>query len=119
VVHKVLTRKTYVGRHQFNTRFWKTRERKPDAEIVEMTVPPIIEAAEFDAAQALLKTRSPALTAPRITSGPTLLTGICFCAACGMAMTLRTGKSGQAGFGVPRFVCAAREIGDIPYRTHG
>jgi site-specific DNA recombinase len=60
-----------------------------------MTVPPIIEAAEFEAVQALLKSRSPALTAPRITSGPTLLTGIRFCAACGMAMTLRTGKSGR------------------------
>jgi site-specific DNA recombinase len=94
-VHKVLTRKTYVGRHQFNTRFWKTRERKPDAEVVEMIVPPIIDAAEFEAVQALLKTRSPALTAPRIISGPTLLTGICFCASCGMAMTLRTGKGGR------------------------
>jgi hypothetical protein len=30
-----------------------------------------------------------------IISGPTLLTGICFCAACGMAMTLRTGKGGR------------------------
>jgi site-specific DNA recombinase len=88
-----MTRTTYVGRHRFNTRFWKTRERKPDTEAVEMTVPPIIEPAEFEAVQALLKSRSPALTAPRITSGPTLLTGICFCA--GMAMTLRTGKSGR------------------------
>jgi hypothetical protein len=43
----------------------------------------------------LLKSRSPAMTAPRIVSGPTLLTGICFCAACGGAMTLRTGKSGR------------------------
>jgi hypothetical protein len=60
-VHKVLTRSTY------------------------------IEAAEYEAVQAPLETRSPALTAPRITSGPTLLTGICFCAGCGMAMTLRTG----------------------------
>jgi site-specific DNA recombinase len=94
-VHKVLTRTTYIGRHRFNTRFWKTRERKPEMEVVEMTVPPIIDAAEFEAVQALLKTRSPALTAPRITSGPTLLTGICFCAGCGMAMTLRTGKGGR------------------------
>jgi site-specific DNA recombinase len=94
-VHKVLTRTTYVGRHRFNTKFWKTRERKPDSEVVEMAAPPIIDAAEFEAVQALLKTRSPALTAPRITSGPTLLTGICFCAACGMAMTLRTGKAGR------------------------
>jgi site-specific DNA recombinase len=60
-----------------------------------MAVPPIIDAAEFEAVQALLKARSPALTAPRIVSGPTLLTGICFCAACGGAMTLRTGKSGR------------------------
>ena len=94
-VHKVLTRTAYVGRHRFNTRFWKTRERKPESEVVEMAVPPIIEPTEFAAVQALLKTRSPALTAPRIVSGPTLLTGICFCAACGRAMTLRTGKSGQ------------------------
>jgi hypothetical protein len=81
-VHKVLTRTTYIGRHRFNTRFWKTRERKPEMEVVEVTVPPIIDAAEFEAVQALLKRRSPALTAPRITSGPTLLTGICFCANC-------------------------------------
>jgi site-specific DNA recombinase len=94
-VHNVLTRTTYIGRHRFNTRFWKTRERKPDTEVVEMMVSPIIDAAEFEAVQALLKTRSPALTAPRIVSGPTLLTGICFCAACGMAMTLRTGKGGR------------------------
>jgi site-specific DNA recombinase len=94
-IHNVLTRTTYIGRHRFNTKFWKTRERKADAEVVEMAVPPIIEAAEFEAVQTLLKSRSPALTAPRIVSGPTLLTGICFCAPCGKAMTLRTGKGGR------------------------
>ena len=94
-VHKVLTRTTYIGRHRFNTKLWKTRERTPEAEVVEMAVPPIIEAAEFETVLTLLKTRSPALTAPRIVSGPTLLTGICFCAGCGMAMTLRTGKGGR------------------------
>ena len=94
-VHKVLTRTTYVGRHRFNTKFWKTRERKPETDVVEMAVPPIIERAEFEAVQLLLKSRSPAMTAPRVVSGPTLLTGICFCAACGGAMTLRTGKSGR------------------------
>ncbi|MDE5442270.1 hypothetical protein GWG65_12585 [Bradyrhizobium sp. CSA207] len=56
-VHKVLTRTTYIGRHRFNTKHWKTRERKPEAEVVEMAVPPIIEAAEFEAVQTLLKTR--------------------------------------------------------------
>ena len=91
----MLTRTTYVGRHRFNTKHWKTRERKAEAEVVEMAVPPIIETVEFEAVQMLFKTRSPAMNAPRIVSGPTLLTGICFCAACGGAMTLRTGKSGR------------------------
>ena len=94
-VHKVLTRTTYVGRHRFNTKFWKTRERKAETEIVEMAVPAIIDKDEFEVVQMLLKSRSPAMTAPRIVSGPTLLTGICFCAACGGTMTLRTGKSGR------------------------
>src|SRR5262245_50745249 len=94
-VHKMLTRTTYIGRHRFNTKLWKTRERKPEAEVVEMAVPPIVDTVEFEAVQTLLKTRSPALTAPRIVSGPTLLTGICFCAGCGLAMTLRTGKGGR------------------------
>src|SRR4030081_2528118 len=71
-VHKVLTRTTYIGRHRLNTQFWKTRQRKPDTEVAEMAVPPIIDAAEFEAVQALLKTRSAALTAPRGTSGLTL-----------------------------------------------
>jgi hypothetical protein len=94
-VHKVLARRTYIGRHRFNTTLWKTRERKADAEVVEMAVPPIIEPTEFEAVQVLLKSRNPALTAPRVVSGPTLLTGICFCARCGSAMTLRTGKGGR------------------------
>ncbi len=94
-VHKVLTRTTYVGRHRFNTRCLKTRERKPETEVVEMAVPPLIGEAEFQAVQERLKLRSPAFTAPRIISGPTLLTGICFCARCGGAMTLRTSGKGK------------------------
>ena len=94
-VHKVLRRTTYIGRHRFNTKFWKTRERKAESEIVEMTVPAIVDKEEFEVVQMLLKSRSPAMVAPRVVSGPTLLTGICFCAGCGGAMTLRTGKSGR------------------------
>jgi site-specific DNA recombinase len=40
-VHKVLTRTTDVGRHRFNTKFWKTRERKAETEVVEMAAPPV------------------------------------------------------------------------------
>jgi hypothetical protein len=94
-VHKVLTRTTYIGRHRFNTKFWKTRERKAETEIVEMAVPAIVDKDEFEVVQMLLKSRSPAMVAPRVVSGPTLLTAICFCAGCGGAMTLRTGKGGR------------------------
>ncbi len=45
--------------------------------------------------QAHLRARNPKVTRARVVSGPTLLTGICFCAACGGAMTLRTGKGGR------------------------
>jgi DNA invertase Pin-like site-specific DNA recombinase len=50
-VHKVLTRTTYVGRHRFNTKFWKTRERKAETEIVEMAVPAIVDKDEFELVQ--------------------------------------------------------------------
>jgi site-specific DNA recombinase len=103
-VHKVLTRTTYIGRHRFNTKFWKTRERKAENEIVEMAVPAIVDKDEFEVVQMLLKSRSPAMVAPRVVSGPTLLTGICFCAACGGAMTLRTGKSGRYRY----YTCCTR-----------
>ena len=93
-VHRILTRTTYVGRHEFNKRS-KTKELKPVSEVVPVEVPPLIERQTFDTVQAHLKARNPKVTPARVTSGPTLLTGICFCADCGGAMTLRTGKGGR------------------------
>jgi hypothetical protein len=94
-VHQILTRTTYIGQHRFNTRDHKTRNAKPEAEHAVMEVPAIITESEFEAVQAALKARSPQWMPPRAVSGPTLLTGICFCASCGGAMTLRTGKGSQ------------------------
>lgn len=96
-VHQILTRTTYIGEHRFNTRDHKTRAPKPEAEHAIAQVPSIITDAEFRAVQANLKARSPQWTPPREVSGPTLLTGICFCASCGGAMTLRTGKGSSGG----------------------
>lgn len=45
--------------------------------------------------QEQLQARNPKIVPPRVVSGPTLLTGICYCAQCGGAMTIRTGKSGR------------------------
>jgi site-specific DNA recombinase len=39
--------------------------------------------------------RNPKVTPARVVSGPTLLIGICFCAGCGGAMTIRTSKGGR------------------------
>ena len=60
-----------------------------------MPVPALIDQATFDAVRAHLRSRNPKVTPARVVSGPTLLTGICFCAGCGGAMTLRTGKGGR------------------------
>jgi site-specific DNA recombinase len=40
-----------------------------------------------------LQARSPKVVAPRVTTGPILLTGLAVCAACGSGMMLRTGTS--------------------------
>jgi hypothetical protein len=93
-VHRILTRPTYIGRHEFNKRS-KSKELKPIDEIIPVEVPALIDQVTFDAVQAHLRSRNPKVTPARIVSGPTLLTGICFCAKCSGAMTLRTGKGNR------------------------
>jgi hypothetical protein len=68
---------------------------KPASDVIPVEVPPLIDQMTFDAVQAHLRSRNPKVTPARVVSGPTLLTGICFCADCGGAMTLRTGKGGR------------------------
>ena len=93
-VHRILTRRSYIGEHEFNKRS-KSKELKPVSEIVVVPVPPIIDRETFDAVQALLKARHPTVTPSAVISGPTLLTGLIHCAKCGGAMTIRTGKGGR------------------------
>ncbi|MFD2439884.1 recombinase family protein [Paracoccus kondratievae] len=82
-LHRVLTRRTYIGEHWFNTRSHKNREKKLESEVAIMAVPPLLDREIFDSVQVKLKSRNPNLVPARVTSGPTLLTGICFCAKCG------------------------------------
>ncbi|MEW5962708.1 MAG: recombinase zinc beta ribbon domain-containing protein, partial [Pseudomonadota bacterium] len=89
------------------TRSHKDREKKPESEVAIMAVPPLIARETFDAVQARLKSRQPMVTPARVSSGPTLLTGICFCAKCGGAMTLRTGK-GSAGGMYRYYTCSTK-----------
>ena len=93
-VHRMLTRPTYIGRHEFNKR-GKTKLLKPTDQVIVVPVPALLDRETFDAVQAHLKSRNPKVAPPQVVGGPTMLTGICFCADCGGAMTIRTGKSGR------------------------
>src|SRR5262249_41291325 len=91
---RTLTRRTYIGEHEFNKRS-KAKELKPESEVVVVEVPPLIDRETFDTVQARLKARNPKVMPTRVVSGPTLLTGICHCAKCGGAMAIRPGTGGR------------------------
>lgn len=92
-LHQLVTNPVYGGRWRFNTRDSRTLKRKSEAEHIYADAPAIIEPANFEAVQQVLKTRNPRVEAPRAVTGPILLTGLAFCSLCNGAMTLRTGTS--------------------------
>jgi site-specific DNA recombinase len=92
-LHKLLTNTVYIGRWKFNQTSSKTGRRKADEEVVEIPVPAIIELDTFEQVRRQLHARSPKRQAPRVTTGPILLTGLAVCATCRGGMTLRTGTS--------------------------
>jgi len=92
-IHGILTNTVYIGDSVFNVRDSRTLKQKPANEHVAITVPAIISRAEFEAVGASLKLRNPRTTAPRVVTGPILLTGVAICASCNGGMTLRTGTS--------------------------
>jgi DNA invertase Pin-like site-specific DNA recombinase len=102
-VHRILTAETYVGRFWFDRMDSRKRQPKPQSEWIALEVPAIIDRTTFDAVQASLTERSPRRTAPRVVTGPVLLTGIARCGTCGGGMTLRTGKNGRYRY----YACAS------------
>ncbi len=92
-VYKILTNPVYGGEARFNLLDTRKRSKKEETEQIRTEVPFIIPQAEFVRVQALLQARSPRVVAPRVVTGPILLTGLAFCATCAGAMTLRTGTS--------------------------
>jgi site-specific DNA recombinase len=92
-VHKILTNTVYIGQWKFNQASSRSGERKPAEEIIIVNVPALIEPELFERVQQQLHARSPRVAAPRVTTGPILLTGLAVCATCGGGMTLRTGTS--------------------------
>ena len=96
-IHHILTNPVYAGRRRFNHMEYRTGRKKPESEHVYSDAPAILEASVFDRVQRMLKARNPRVSAPRIVTGPILLTGLAHCAVCGGAMTLRTGTSRTGG----------------------
>lgn len=97
LVHTILTRQTYLGRHYYNVRDSRTGEKRPREEWIEVKVPAIIPEKTFDKVQAILKSRDPKMTPARSHSSPVLLSGIGRCGnpACNGTMMLMNGKGGQ------------------------
>ena len=92
-IHSLLTHPVYAGRLRFNFTNNRTGQRNPENEVIYCDAPAIVEQATFDRVQCLLKARNPRVVAPRVITGPILLTGLAVCATCGGGMTLRTGTS--------------------------
>ena len=106
-LHLILTNTAYVGRWKYNVRSSKTRQKKPESEVVEIAIPPIIDENLFDRVQVKLAANNPKVTAPRVVNGPILLTGLATCAHCGGGMTQRTGTS-ASGKVYAYYACASR-----------
>ena len=82
-----------MGEWKFNRMSSRTGKWKADEKVVTSAVPAIIEPHLFEQVQRQLHARSPKVAAPRVTTGPILLTGLAVCASCNGGMTLRTGTS--------------------------
>lgn len=106
-LHLILTNTAYIGRWKYNVRSSKTREKKPEHEVVEIAIPAIVDQSLFDRVQAKLAANNPKIAPPRIINGPILLTGLATCAHCGGGMTQRTGTS-STGKVYSYYTCASR-----------
>ncbi len=95
LVHLILSRETYAGRHFFNMEDSRTRRAKSREEWIEVRVPAIVDARIYAAVAKRLKSRDPSKAKPRVSGSPYLLTGLARCAECGGAMTMAAGKSGR------------------------
>ena len=94
-IHTLLSDTLYMGDYYFNVLDSKTMKNRPPEEWVKTTIPAIIDAALFERVRAKRELRSPDRTPARITSSPTLLTGLLKCGTCGNRLTIATGKSGR------------------------
>ena len=97
LVHMILTRETYIGRHFYGMKDSRTGKMRPREEWIEVSVPAIISDKDFNAVQKLLKSRSREAAPARTHSSPVLLSGLGKCGndGCDGTMMMSTGKGGR------------------------
>ena len=105
-VHKILTNACYsTGQWPYGVRSSRDGRKQDPSTVIHISVPVLIEQADFDRAQAKLARSNPKTTPPRVVNGPSLLTGIAVCASCGSGMT-RTGTTNRQGRSYSYYSCA-------------
>ncbi len=79
LLHLILRRESYVGRHWYNVKDSKKGKVRPREEWIEVAVPRLITDELFDQAQQLLTARNPKMSAARSHTSPVLLSGLGRC----------------------------------------
>jgi site-specific DNA recombinase len=94
---------------------WATHRRpSPGPSSRSFKVPAIIDESTFNEVQAVLQSRSPKRTPPRVANGPTFLAGLARCGYCGAAMIQNTGKGGRY-----RYYCCSSKLKKGPSACGG
>ena len=105
-VHKILTNACYAtGQWPYGVRNSRDGKQHDPSTVIHIPVPALIEESDFDRVRAKLARSNPKTTPPRVTNGPSLLTGIAVCASCGSGMT-RTGTTNRQGRSYSYYSCA-------------
>ena len=105
---RILTQPQYLGGYLDRTK--DNAGRLPSlADQISVACPRIIEPEQAARVAALRASRAPAVTAPRIVNGPTLLTGLAACGmpGCSSGLTIATGKGGRYRY----YKCAGKVNG--------
>ena len=69
-VHGILTNPVYIGAWSFNKRNSKTRQVKPQNEVIPVSVPAIIDRETFDKVQRTLEAKNPRHMPAAVLTGP-------------------------------------------------
>lgn len=101
-LHRMLTRRTYIGQHAYNQRA-KDGTRNPVSDVVVIAVPPIIRREEFESVQSLLQSRRFNVR-PRTPGPAPLLKGLAFCFQCGSRIGVKNAQRGRYRY----YICSRR-----------